>query len=118
MADGSSLSRKQQERIAQDNRAMAPQRRLLPSMGALPGGRAFRIIAGVVALIVVVGLVKVALPGPGKKHGTAYFASAVHLYPGSDVDILGIKVGTVTAVVPEGKQVRVDFTYSSKQAVP
>lgn len=118
MANGAPLSRAQQERLAEDNRVMAPQRRLLPSVGSLPSGRMFRIIAGVVGLVVLIGLVKVALPGAGKKHGTAYFSSAVHLYPGSDVDILGIKVGSVTAVVPEGKQVRVDFTYSSKQAVP
>jgi phospholipid/cholesterol/gamma-HCH transport system substrate-binding protein len=118
MADGTPLSRRQQERITADTRAMAPQRRLLPNMGALPSGRLFRIIAGAVILVVLVGLVKVALPGPGKKHGTAYFASAVHLYPGSDVDVLGIKVGSVTSVAPEGKQVRVDFTYSAKQPIP
>jgi phospholipid/cholesterol/gamma-HCH transport system substrate-binding protein len=118
MANGTHLSRAQQERLADDTRAMAPQRRLLPGLGALPTGRMFRIIAGLVAFVVLIGLVKVVLPGAGKKHGTAYFSSAVHLYPGSDVDILGIKVGTVTAVVPEGKQVRVDFTYPANQAVP
>jgi virulence factor Mce-like protein len=115
MADRTFLTRRQQERLAEDSRVMAPQRRLLPRM---PGDRMFRIIAVAVALVVLIGLVKLALPGAGKKHGTAYFSSAVHLYPGSDVDVLGIKVGTVTAVVPEGKQVRVDFTYSAKQAVP
>lgn len=38
---------------------------------------------------------------------TATFDSAVGLYPGSDVQVLGVKVGTVTAVDPQRGGVRV-----------
>lgn len=44
---------------------------------------------------------------------TADFSSAVGVYPGSDVRILGVKVGEVTAVVPMGEVVRVHMRYSN-----
>jgi phospholipid/cholesterol/gamma-HCH transport system substrate-binding protein len=49
---------------------------------------------------------------------TAYFDRAVGLYPGSDVRILGVKVGEVTAVAPEGGRVRVELAYSAAHKVP
>lgn len=41
---------------------------------------------------------------------TAYFARAVGVYPGSDVRVLGIKVGTVESVQPRGARVQVRLT--------
>ncbi|MDT7570488.1 MAG: phospholipid/cholesterol/gamma-HCH transport system substrate-binding protein, partial [Actinomycetota bacterium] len=35
-----------------------------------------------------------------------------------DVSVLGVKVGTVKRVVPQGTQVRVDFEYDAKQKIP
>ncbi|AZM50726.1 ABC transporter substrate-binding protein [Streptomyces sp. WAC 06738] len=51
-----------------------------------------------------------ALTGPDGKKITAYFDSGVGLYSGSDLRILGVKVGTVDSVEPEGDRVRVGLT--------
>lgn len=49
---------------------------------------------------------------------SADFTRAVGLYPGSDVRILGVRVGQVDTVVPEGDHVHVTFSYDSKYRVP
>ncbi|GAA2775438.1 MCE family protein [Saccharopolyspora taberi] len=49
---------------------------------------------------------------------TAYFGAAVGMYPGSDVRVLGMKVGSVTHVLPEGTQVRVDMLVEPDIAIP
>ncbi|MFW6775914.1 MCE family protein [Nocardioides sp. CPCC 205120] len=48
---------------------------------------------------------------------TAEFSSAVGLYVGSDVQVLGVKVGEVTAVEPAGDVVRVDMRLEPGQRV-
>ena len=52
------------------------------------------------------------------RHARAEFVRAVGLYPGSDVRILGVKVGKVTKVTPHGDRVRVDFEYDDRYTVP
>lgn len=47
----------------------------------------------------------------------ALFDSAVALYPGSDVQILGVPVGKVTAVKPQGDVVRVSMRLNRGQKV-
>lgn len=42
---------------------------------------------------------------------TAYFPRAVSLYEGSDVRVLGVPVGKVTKITPEGTRVKVEMTY-------
>ncbi|WP_344156243.1 MCE family protein [Nocardioides koreensis] len=49
---------------------------------------------------------------------TAHFPRAVSVYQGTDVRILGVNVGRVTAVIPEGNSVRVDMEYDAKYKVP
>jgi phospholipid/cholesterol/gamma-HCH transport system substrate-binding protein len=49
---------------------------------------------------------------------TAHFPRAVSVYEGSEVRILGVKVGRVTAVVPEGESVRVEMEYDAEEKVP
>lgn len=49
---------------------------------------------------------------------TAHFPRAVSIYVGSDVRILGVNVGRVTAVVPEGNSVRVEMEYDAEVDVP
>lgn len=49
---------------------------------------------------------------------TAHFPRAVSVYKGTDVRILGVNVGRVTAVIPEGNSVRVDMEYDAKYKVP
>lgn len=41
---------------------------------------------------------------------TAYFGRAVGVYPGSDVQVLGVRVGAVESVTPRGERVEVVFT--------
>lgn len=57
-------------------------------------------------------------PGAGQRRLTAYFTSAVGLYPGADVRILGIKVGEVDKVTPLPQSVRVEMSYDAKRKVP
>lgn len=45
---------------------------------------------------------------------TADFTATVGVHPGSDVRILGVKVGEVTAVIPMGDKVRVHLRYSGR----
>ena len=76
--------------------------------------------AGVALLVVVLvaaGLY-VLWPSKAQRHVTAYFTSAVGLYPGAEVRILGIKVGGVDSVTPEGTQVRVELHYDADHRVP
>ncbi len=66
---------------------------------------------------VVLVLVFALLPGaPAQAAGrtlTADFTAAVGIYVGSDVRVLGVRVGTVTAVVPMGKVVRLHMRYDA-----
>ena len=52
-----------------------------------------------------------------KYHVTAYFTKAIGLFENSDVDILGVPVGVVTEVVPEGTQVRVEMEIDSQYKI-
>ena len=56
--------------------------------------------------------------GEEQKTVTARFDRTVGLYESSDVRILGVKVGKVTAIEPEGDGVRVEMTYDAKYDVP
>jgi virulence factor Mce-like protein len=49
---------------------------------------------------------------------TAYFTAAVGVYEGSDVRVLGVKVGRVVGVLPEGGSVRVDLELDDGVDVP
>ncbi|MER8184630.1 MCE family protein [Kitasatospora sp. NPDC094015] len=59
-----------------------------------------------------------AATGPGGTHLTAYFDHAVGIYAGSDLRVLGVKVGTVDGVHPQGRQVRVELTLDHGINVP
>ncbi|MFI0355651.1 MCE family protein [Actinomadura sp. 9N407] len=76
----------------------------------------------VIALGLAVVLMAVALSavagGPAGRRITAYFGAAVGVYPGSDVRILGVKVGTIDEVTPVGTQVRTRLTLDDGVPVP
>jgi phospholipid/cholesterol/gamma-HCH transport system substrate-binding protein len=76
------------------------------------------LLAGGLVLALLVGLVVVLWPSGGSRHVRAEFVRAVGLYEGSDVRILGVKVGKVTSVRPAGDRVVVDMTYDDKYSVP
>lgn len=48
---------------------------------------------------------------------TAYFTKAIGLFEKSDVDILGVPVGKVTEVAPEGTKVRVEMEIDSQYKI-
>jgi virulence factor Mce-like protein len=54
----------------------------------------------------------------GQYRVTAYFTETVGLYPGSDVRVLGIPIGSITDVVPLGDRVRVEMTIDDDYDVP
>ncbi|GGU30663.1 MCE family protein [Lentzea flava] len=77
----------------------------------------FIAIACVLALVVTAAMWWV-FAGMNGRRVTAHFAAAVGVYPGGDVRVLGVKVGTIDEVVPEGKTVRVVFTVDRSVRVP
>lgn len=77
-----------------------------------------KIVAAAVALLLVVGLATLLAPGHGTNTITANFSQAVSLYKGSDVDIMGVRVGKVTKIVPEGDHVAVTMEYDDQYKLP
>ncbi|TNM43319.1 MCE family protein [Nocardioides albidus] len=77
-----------------------------------------RVIAVVaVALLLAVTINLVRSPAETKTV-TAHFPRAVSVYEGTDVRILGVNVGNVTAVIPEGNSVRVEMEYDASYKIP
>src|SRR3954470_1188262 len=76
------------------------------------------VIAGVVAAALVLMLAVVVWRRGDVKTATAYFSRTVHLFPGSDVVVLGVKIGSVRKVEPEGSRVRGTFDYKASQKIP
>ena len=49
---------------------------------------------------------------------TAYFDQTVGVYPGSTVRVLGVQVGTIDDVTPEGTQVKVEMSVDRNVKIP
>lgn len=73
--------------------------------------------AGLALIIALTGTLLV-LMRPGGMKVTAYFSQAVGVYSGSDLRVLGVRVGKVDSVRPEGRQVRVTLSIDHGVAVP
>lgn len=58
------------------------------------------------------------LSGATERYVTAHFASGVGIYPGGDVRILGVPVGSIEEVHPDGETVRVSMTLDRDVDVP
>ncbi len=71
-----------------------------------------------VALLAVVAAYLVFRPGAETRTATAHFSRAVSIFEDTEVRILGVPVGRVTAVVPEGDTVRVEIEYDAEYPVP
>jgi phospholipid/cholesterol/gamma-HCH transport system substrate-binding protein len=79
------------------------------------------LVARLVAALAVVALVAGAYafwPREERIRVTGEFQRAVGLFPGSDVRVLGVQVGEVTAVTPKGQTVLVEFEVDTKYSVP
>ncbi|WP_407696994.1 MCE family protein [Streptomyces dysideae] len=77
-----------------------------------------RPLALLTALAVVAVVASVLWPGPDKVQVTAYFPRTVGIYPGSDVRVLGVRIGEVRGITPEGGRVRVELEYDAGRRVP
>ncbi|MGH3367881.1 MAG: MCE family protein [Nocardioidaceae bacterium] len=79
---------------------------------------AMRVVAVVVVVALLAGLVTVMWPQEDKKYVTAAFPRTVALYEGSEVKILGVPVGKVASIDPQGTHVAVRFWYDAETKVP
>jgi phospholipid/cholesterol/gamma-HCH transport system substrate-binding protein len=92
--------------------------RVVPGRLAALRGTAGNVLAAAVALALLVALALAVLPGGGSRTTRVEFVRAVGLYEGSDVRILGVKVGEVTSVEPSGNRVVVELRYDDEYKVP
>lgn len=101
-------------------RLLSLPRRAASRWAALPARRRLRllVVAAAVVAVVVGGGIGVRVLTAAEPHRvTAYFESSVGLYKGSDVRILGVKVGEVTSVRPTGEHVVVELEFDPEVAV-
>ncbi|MET0524286.1 MAG: MCE family protein [Nocardioides sp.] len=77
-----------------------------------------RVVLLVVVLVGLTAVLTVAVTPSDTKTVTAHFPRAVSVYDGTEVRILGVRVGEVTAVIPEGNSVRVEMEYDATYDVP
>lgn len=49
---------------------------------------------------------------------TAYFTQTLALYAGDDVQIMGVQVGSIDSIEPDGDKMKVTFHYDNKYKVP
>jgi phospholipid/cholesterol/gamma-HCH transport system substrate-binding protein len=75
-------------------------------------------LAALAAVIALISAVLVVTAGNSSTQITAYFTESIGVYPGSTVDILGVRVGTIDSVTPEGQQVKVVMTVNGNIPVP
>ena len=91
-------------------------------IGGLLRTRRDRLVLGAGAVIVAAALVAGGVIVYSASHKntqvTAYFSEAIGVYPGSTVRVLGVPVGTVDSVQPQGTEVKVTMTVNSGVAVP
>ncbi|QKV75501.1 MCE family protein [Amycolatopsis sp. Hca4] len=91
-------------------------------MSALTTTRAGVLASRFVAAALLLALVVSAalwwvFSGSGQHHVTAFFTRAVGVYPGSDVRVLGVRIGQVDKVTPRGDQVQVDLSVDGSVGV-
>ena len=85
--------------------------------------RAHRDLARGVAIACVLALVLAAvlwwiLQSANTRKISAYFDQTIGVYAGSDVRVLGVKIGTIDSVTPAGTQVRVDMSVDRGIRIP
>lgn len=74
--------------------------------------RAITVLA-VAAVLVLAVVAVVVTTANATSRVTTYFPQTVGLYPGDEVRMLGVQVGQVDDVVPEGDRVRVELSYDA-----
>ncbi|MEU7061440.1 MCE family protein [Streptomyces sp. NPDC046197] len=84
----------------------------------IPRSRLSRALALLTALAVAIALAVRLWPHHDTVRVTAYFPRTVGIYPGSDVRVLGVRIGEVERITPEGGRVRVELSYDKGRRVP
>ncbi|WP_169799262.1 MCE family protein [Nocardioides jensenii] len=77
-----------------------------------------RLLAVAVAVLLLAGTFYAIRGSEETKSVTAHFPRAVSIFENTDVRVLGVTVGKVTAVVPEGNSVRVEMEYDASVKLP
>ena len=77
-----------------------------------------RIAIGLVFVLLVAGSLVAMLRHTPERRLVAHFTRTVGIHEGSDVRVLGVRVGHVTSVTPDGKTVRVELRYAADQPIP
>lgn len=76
------------------------------------------IVLGLILALVIGGALWWVFSGVGTTKVTATFARSVGVYPGTDVRVLGVPVGKVDSVVPQGESVQVTMTVDRGVTLP
>jgi phospholipid/cholesterol/gamma-HCH transport system substrate-binding protein len=77
-----------------------------------------RLLAVIVAVLLLTATFLLFTGGGQDRTLTAHFSRAVAIYKGSEVRLMGVRIGTVEAVVPEGDSVRVEMRYDDQYKLP
>ncbi|WP_433058688.1 MCE family protein [Dactylosporangium sp. CS-033363] len=81
--------------------------------------RGKRFLAFAVAALVGVGVaLVVAFTGHPQRHLVAHFTRTVGIHAGSSVRVLGVRIGEVKKVTPQGRTVRVEMSYDAEWPIP
>ena len=84
----------------------------------LLGARGLRTVTSIALVAILVGAVYVLASRPGGRHILAYFTSAVGIYPGDQVRVLGVPVGVIDAIEPRSSDVKITMSVSDDVKVP
>ena len=84
----------------------------------LLGARGLRTVTSVMLVAVLLGGVYVLASRPGGRHIVAYFTSAVGIYPGDQVRVLGVPVGAIDTIEPRPSDVKITMSVSDDLKVP
>jgi phospholipid/cholesterol/gamma-HCH transport system substrate-binding protein len=80
--------------------------------------RSARVVLAVVVIALVAGTAYLMWPSRRGHQVVAYFTNAVGLYPGDDVRIVGVPVGTIDKIEPRATDVKVTMTVDNGVKVP
>ncbi|MGO9154095.1 virulence factor Mce family protein [Mycobacterium sp.] len=82
------------------------------------GARGLRTVISIALVAMLVGSVYVLASRPGGRHIVAYFTSAVGIYPGDQVRMLGVPIGEIDAIEPRPSDVKITMSVSEDLKVP
>lgn len=80
--------------------------------------RSYLLLTATVGLTLLVAAVLIFPAGAGSRTVTAHFDRAVAVYPGTDLRVMGVRIGQVESVVPSGNSVRVEMSYDPEYKLP